>query len=162
MVQRITYTSGMARMVGRGALVGMSLAANLLGGCSSTMPPASEMTGMHFSTATTLASNPPPAVDVSVGEVPAQNVYALTLALPDFPEGTFNCPIDFGVVYTLTFFNGDAIAVTASLNPGGCRDVRISGSTPVRRVLDDSYWSSLAQQVGVPESMIYPYIPPGL
>jgi len=126
------------------------------------MPPASEMTGMHFAATSALPSNPPPAVDVSVGQGPAQNIYAMTLALPDFPDGTFNCPSDFGVVYNLTFFSGNAAAVTATLNPGGCRDVRISGSTPTRRVLDDGYWASLAQQLGVPESTIYPYLPPGL
>jgi len=132
----------------------------MLGACSSEPPSPSQVTGAHFAATTTLQSNRPPAVDVTVDQSPAQNIYTMTLALPNFPDGVFNCPIDFGVVYKLTFFSGDTTAVTASLNPSGCRDVRISDAPHVRRVLDDSYWSALAQQLGVPESTIYPYVPP--
>jgi hypothetical protein len=110
---------------------------------------------MHFAAMTEFPSNPPPAVDVTVGMVPAQNIYAMTVALPDFPPGAYNCPIDLGISYKLTFFSGDAIAATASLLPGGCRDVQISDSPPLRWAFDNGYWAALAQQLGVPQSTIY-------
>jgi hypothetical protein len=149
-------------MAGPGGLVGTVLALSLLSACSnSSMPPASDMTGMRFAATTMIPSNPAPAVDVTVGRSPAQNVYTMTLALPDLPSGTYNCPVDFGIAYNLTFFDGASTAASATLEPGGCRLVRFSGSDEVRRVLDDAYWAMLAQQLGVPESMIYPYLPGG-
>jgi len=150
----------MARMVGRSALIGVAIAGSLLGACSSSMPPASELTGVNFGATTTLPPNPPPAVDITAGEIPAQNIYTMTLALPDLPGGVYHCPDDFGVVYNLTFFSGNATVVTASLDPNGCQGVKISGSPQVRQILDKSYWTTLAQQLGVPESTIYPYVPP--
>jgi hypothetical protein len=147
-------------MVGRSALIGISMVGSLLSACGSSMPPASELTGVHFGATTTLPPNPPPAVDVTAGEIPARNIYTMTLALPDLPGGVYNCPADFGIVYNLTFFSGNATAVTASVDPNGCQGVQISGSHHVRQILDESYWTTLAQQLGVPESTIYPYVPP--
>jgi hypothetical protein len=159
-MKTIGYTSPMARMGGRHGLVGMALAASVLGACSSSMmPPASEITGMHFAAVSMLPSNPPPAVDVSVGQAPAQTIYSMTLALPDLPPGVYACGPSFGIVYNLTFFDGSAIAASATLEPGGCREVLFSGSNEIRRVLDEAYWATLAQQLGVPESAIYPYLP---
>ena len=123
------------------------------------MPPASEMTGMRFAATTTLAANQPPAVSLLVGQIPAQTIYSMTLALPDQPPGVYNCPANFGVVYDLTFFDGTATAASATLEPNGCQQVRFSGANEVRRVPDETYWVSLAQQLGIPESTIYPYLP---
>ncbi len=83
----------------------------------------------------------------------------MTLALPDLPPGTYSCPIDFGILYNLTFFDGTSTAASATLEPTGCGLVRFSGSDEVRRVLDKTYWASLAQQLGIAESIIYPYSP---
>ncbi len=145
----------------KGWLVGawMALAGTvaLAGGCGSDPPPpTSTITGLHFTTATMLPSNPPPSVDVTLTEpAPARAVYAATIALPDFPSGTFNCPNDSGVRYTIAFSSDTGRTVAAVLNPGGCRAAQITGSHE-RRVLDDTYWASLAQNLGIPEATIYP------
>lgn len=123
------------------------------------MPPASEMTEMHFAATTTLPANQPPNVSLLVGQTPAQTIYSMTLALPDQAPGIYNCPIDFGIVYNMTFFDGTATATSATLEPNGCQQVRFSGSNEVRRVLDETYWASLAQQLGIAESTIHPYAP---
>jgi hypothetical protein len=150
----------MARTVGRNGVIGAALTFSLLGACSSSsMPPASTLTGMRFAATTIVPGNSPPAVDVTVGKSPAQNIYTMTLALPDLPSGAYACPNDFGITYDLTFFDGASTAASATLEPSGCRLVRFSGSDEVRRVLDDTYWATLAQQLGVPQSMIYPYSP---
>lgn len=155
----IGYTSGMARMVGRNGVVGMALALSVLGACGSSMPPASEMTELHFAATTTLPGNQPPSVSLLLGQTPAQTIYSMTLALPDQPSGVYNCPADFGIVYNLSFFTGTATAAVATLDPNGCQQVRFSGSDEVRRVPDETYWIALAQQLGIAESTIYPYLP---
>ena len=137
----------------------MALASSVLGACSSSMPPASEMTEMHFAATTTLPANRPPDVSLLVGQTPAQTIYSMTLALPDQPPGIYACGVDFGIVYNLTFFDGGATAASATLEPGGCQEVRFSGSDEIRRVIDESYWATLAQQLGIAESTIYPYAP---
>jgi hypothetical protein len=114
---------------------------------------------MHFEATTTLPANQPPSVSLLLGQTPAQTIYSMTLALPDQPSGVYNCPADFGIVYKLSFFAGTATAASATLEPDGCRQVRFSGSNEIRRVLDETYWASLAQQLGIAESTIYPYAP---
>ena len=140
-----------------GALMAVAGAVALASGCGSDPPPpTSAITGLHFTTATMLPSNPPPSVDVALTDpAPARAVYAATMALPDFPSGTFNCPSDSGVRYTIIFSGDTGQTVSAVLNPGGCREVQITGSHE-RRVLDDTYWASLAQNLGIPEATIYP------
>src|SRR5215471_3060345 len=57
----------------------------------------------------------------------ARAIYSATTSLPEFPSGTFNCPIDFGVRYQLTFHSGGSVALVATLSPGGCGQVWIEG-----------------------------------
>jgi hypothetical protein len=71
-------------------------------------------------------------------------------------RGRINCPIDLGYLHTIIFMNGQSVAVTATLNPGGCREVTISGSPPVRwTATDDAYWTLLAQNLGIEESTLF-------
>jgi hypothetical protein len=127
-----------------------------IGGCASDPPSPSEITGLHFTTSSSSPSNPPPAVDVTLTDATSsRNIYSATLALPTFPAGTYNCPADFGLSYSIAFLEGSSTAVTATLSPGGCRAVTISGPD-TRRVLDDAYWALLARNLGVTESAIYP------
>ncbi len=124
-----------------------------------TPPAVDEVTGLQFSTATTIPSNPAPAVQVTVTDVAkSQNAYHATLALPVFPPGTYACPIDWGVTYQLTFLLANGSSLTVTADPNGCSLVDIPG-TCLRSVGSSDYWSQLAQDLGIPESEIYPYSP---
>jgi hypothetical protein len=128
-------------------------------GCDKPPPDPAQVTALHLTTSTSLTSNPPPAVDVTVSDVvAARNAYVLTLGLMDFPSGTFNCPFDSGIRYQLDFMNGPTIAVTVTANPGGCGDVHIPGTSERRTT--GQYWADLAQSLGIDESVIYPYRAP--
>jgi hypothetical protein len=62
------------------------------------------ITTAEFTTSSSIPSNPPPAVHVTVSNATkAQALYAATLALPAFPPGQYNCPEDLGIQYTLAF-----------------------------------------------------------
>jgi hypothetical protein len=122
-------------------------------------PPAvDEVTGLQFSAATTIPSNPAPAVQVTVTDVAkAQDAYRATLALPVFPPGIYNCPADPGIIYQLTFLLANGSSLTVTEDPSGCPVANIPG-TCVRSV-SSTYWNQLAQDLGVPESGIDPYSP---
>ena len=151
---------------GRGIVAGVGYAIALtsaltltLGGfgCDKPPPDPAQVSALHFTTSTSLPSNPPPAVDVTVADAAtARAAYERTLALPEFPPGTYNCPFDFGVRYRLDFMSGPSLAVTVTANPNGCGEVQIPG-TNTRRALPSDYWAALAQTLGIDESMIYPY-----
>jgi hypothetical protein len=130
-----------------------------LGNCTGeTLPAVDQVTGLKFSATTTIPSNPPPPVSVTVTDVAkAQDAYQATLALPVFPPGTYNCPEDSGVSYQITFFlaNGSQLEVTA--DPDGCSLAHIPGTSV--RSAGPAYWSQLAQDLGIPVSEIYPYFP---
>jgi hypothetical protein len=132
------------------------LVALLLGGCGGTLvPEQTSITGLHLTTSSTFPENPPPTnVDVTLSDpAPSRAIYEATLALPDFPPGTYNCPADFGYSHTMVFVDGQAAVVTATLNIGGCREATISGAPPVRQT-DDSYWALLAENLGVDEAAL--------
>jgi hypothetical protein len=120
------------------------------------------VTTAEFTTSTSLPSNPPPAVHVTVSDAAkAQALYAATLALPPVPPGEYGCPMDFGINYTLVFRDASSSTVmTTSLDPGGCQGVRMEspvGSTGAWTATERSYWSTLASDLGVAESAIYPW-----
>ena|SRR5579862_5525735 len=119
---------------------------------------AAMVTGLHVTTSSAFPENPPPTnVDVTLTDpLRSRAIYDATLALPDFPPGRFNCPNDPGYRHTITFTNGKSVVATATLNPGGCRDVTISGAPPVRwTATDDAYWALLAQNLGIDESTLF-------
>ncbi len=102
----------------------------------------------------------PPQVHVVVTDAAkAQDAYAAILALPVFSQGTYACPFDFQVRYKLTFLFANG-SLEVSANPSGCQVVSIPG-TCARTTEDvvhaaDSFWSEISQDLGVPESEIYP------
>jgi hypothetical protein len=60
-----------------------------------TPPAVGAVTGLEFSAASGIPSNPAPPVHVVVTDAAkAQDAYAATLALPVFPPGTYACPAD--------------------------------------------------------------------
>jgi hypothetical protein len=137
------------------------LALGMTAGCENGPPAASQVTGLHFVAITSLPSNPPPPVDITLTDADAgraRSIYQLTLALPETPAGTYNCPADLGVRYRLDFLSGPSIAVTVTANPNGCHEVTIPG-TSQRRAITDDYWAALAENLGVAEAAIYPYSP---
>jgi hypothetical protein len=119
-------------------------------------PDEATITGLHFTTSSENPTGPSlPDVDVTLTDpIPARAIYEATLALLDFPPGGHGCPIDWGGRHTITFMTGQAVAVTATLVPDGCRYVTISGSPPARQT-DDAYWSLLARNLGVEESTLF-------
>jgi hypothetical protein len=110
-------------------------------------PPAvAEIVGMAFH------REAPPPIDLAIEDPSrAQHLYDLTLALPVFPPGTYDCPVDYGVRYELTFSRASGDGVTITLDPNGCQNVLIPG-TCVRRATDKSYWTRLAEDLGICES----------
>ena len=120
------------------------------------MPDETSVTGLHFTTSSALPDNPAPTnVDVTLTDPgPARVIYHATLALPDFPSGTYNCPADPGYSHTIVFTREPDAAVTATLDTGGCRGATISGAPPVRQT-NDAYWSLLAQNLGVEVATLF-------
>jgi hypothetical protein len=90
--------------------------------------------------------------------VKAQAADRATLDQVVFPPGIYSCPVDWGVLYHLSFYFGDAASLAATVNPNGCNVLTIPG-TCARRV-DGAYFARLAQDLGIAESAIYPYLPP--
>jgi hypothetical protein len=117
---------------------------------------------VEFTTATSIPQNPPPNVSASATGDAARAIYEATLALPELPPGGYNCPADFGVTYNLTFFGGDTQLVAGIVRPSGCEIVTLANQNASASLSpDDGYWATLASDLGITESEIYPYLPPG-
>ncbi|HEY1553190.1 MAG TPA: hypothetical protein VGF94_00075 [Kofleriaceae bacterium] len=115
---------------------------------------------LHFTTASSIAQNAPPAVDVTVTGDAARDVYAATLALPALAPGAYNCPADFGITYYLDFSGGGGELVRGTVQPGGCEQVELSATVGSASLgPDGAYWAMLATDLGIDETAIYPYVP---
>jgi hypothetical protein len=153
-------------------LLGCLAATIAIGGCSAgpgeviaeLQARRAFVTEVEFTTTSSQPSNPPPPVRVSLTDaIAAESVYDATLALPVFPDGTFSCPADFGILYHLVFSSSDGTVMIADVNPNGCGDVRVAGagsSVVLRSSTSPTYWPALAQGLGIPESEIYTYVTP--
>lgn len=133
-------------------LLGVSVSA-----CSgSPLPNESSITGLHFTTSSMYAENPQPTdVDVTLTDpAPSRAIYEATLALPDFPPGTYHCPADMGYRHTIVFAGDTHAAATTTLNTGGCRDATIAEAPPTRKT-DAAYWALLARNLGVEEAALF-------
>jgi hypothetical protein len=121
-----------------------------------TPPAVDQIAGLKFSTATTIPSNPPPSVQVTVSDTAkAQDAYQKTLALPVVRPGIRSCGMDSGITYRLTFLFANGLSLTVTEDPDGCGYVDIPG-TCVRQGYPLGYWSQLAQDLGIPVCKIYP------
>jgi len=137
-------------------------------GASSTdagLLPTSMVTGLTFAPVTAAYLNPPPPVYVVVTDASrAQDAYDATLALPVFsvgPHGWRSCPPDSGLSYQLAFSFSDGSSLTVTLEPSGCQVVQIPGSSSRMALGNNDYWNELAQDLGISEANIYPYVSPG-
>jgi hypothetical protein len=139
------------------------LGGTTLGCDSSTTASPPQISSLHFATGFLAGNPPPPNVDIALKDaVKAQAIYDATINLPPFPNGRTNCPGDPGIRYTIDFSNDKGPIVEAVLNPGGCADVVMTGEMigiQGRQVQDPGYWSTLAQNLGIDESQIYPGTP---
>ena len=69
-------------------------------------------------------------------------------ALPKARSGVYFGPIDLGIVYHLTFYEGDQQVLVVSVDATGMEDV--TGLVPARTVAGTSFWSTLAVAMGLP------------
>jgi hypothetical protein len=114
-----------------------------------------------FTTSTSIAQNPAPDVKVTVSGDGARSLYAATLALPLDGGLPRSCPADFGVTYTVVFWSGSTQVATAVIAPNGCESVQVSSSQGALSLdAASSYFDSLAADLGIEESTIYPYTLP--
>ena len=119
------------------------------------------MTSVHFTTSTGIPSNPPPNVDVTVTDVSkVRALFEATITLPAQPQGTFNCPADFAVGYQLSFTSG-ATTTQFALDASGCEGLTGPDGFSAWALANDGYWSLLAETLGVQNTTIHPYAPPG-
>jgi len=121
------------------------------------LPSVDEVTGLSFSTSSTIPSSIPPQVQTAAETTKAQDAYRATVALPVAQPVTHSCPVDWGVTYQLTFSLANGGTLTVVADPSGCQSVSIPGTC--LRSPDYAYWSQLAKDLGIPESEIYPYSP---
>jgi hypothetical protein len=120
-----------------------------------------DVASLDFVGATSIPSNPAPNVNVTVtSAATARAACVTTLAqAPVAPGGAFNCPADFGITYALTFKDANGnVSFTANAEPNGCGWILLNGTSEALWASAD-FWSSIATDIGVTESTIYPYIP---
>ncbi len=115
---------------------------------------------VEFTTATAIPQNSPPNVTATATGDAARAIYDATLALPQLAPGEYNCPADFGITYNLTFFEGDTQLVAGTIRPSGCEIVTLADQSASASLSPDGdYWATLANDLGITESEIYPYLP---
>lgn len=71
----------------------------------------------------TIVRQPPSAHAEISDPAMVQRLYALLLELPPVPAGTFHCPRDSGVTYSLVFYDGSTVVLPAIVHPSGCQTV---------------------------------------
>lgn len=84
--------------------------------------------------------------------VVVQRLYQAILALPPAPTGVQLCPFDTGAEFYLSFYYKNDHILQATVHPGGCRFVSVTGS--YSRSTNSSFWSVLANTIGIPESSL--------
>ncbi len=94
-------------------------------------------------------------LDVTVQDAAAvQRLYQAAFQLERVPHGAiFHCPVDFGLVYTLDFFEGAREVQQMRLSATGCRFL-VMGSGDTRFTTED-FLALVARTLGIP-SLIPP------
>ena len=67
-------------------------------------------------------------------------------ALKPFPSGTMSCPADFGIDYTLKFKSKRRVVLTATADPTGCSEVKLSTGQSLWGIgrAGQAFWAALA------------------
>lgn len=123
------------------------------------------ITSVYFTPASDIDSNPPPS-HVIFQQDPgvARDIFRATVELPLYESGGTTggeCPADFGITYTLEFFAGEESVAKVVLHPGGCYRAEFTNGVVLSETDPDTYFQILAAGLGIVESDIYPYVPPG-
>jgi hypothetical protein len=121
---------------------------------------AATATQLSFRAGTTVVSNPPPELKLTVNDPKVVRALFLeTISQPPLPAGATSCPTDFGIVYHMVFVASDGTATTADAKPSGCQTITIDGSLVLTVASNPTYWRDLADGLQIGESAIYPYTP---
>jgi hypothetical protein len=124
---------------------------------SATTPPA--LTSAHIIRTSAFPGNHIPPFERTVTDAAkVQQLYAMLVALPAMPPGIYHCPVDLGVQYHLTFFTGNTPFTSATVDAGGCGGVTV-GNSSHWWARDATFWQQFADDLGVPEAMVYPVAP---
>jgi hypothetical protein len=73
------------------------------------------------------------------------------------PAALRYCPADFGLQYTIEWWQDGRIVAVGSLHAQGCQDLQLDGGPPLATTLD--FWNALADLVGKPEPLLHPTLP---
>lgn len=99
----------------------------------------------------------PPFDRTSTSATKAQQLYNALLALPVMPAGTYYCPIDFGNMYHLMFYDDSArLVATATVKPDGCKTAILPDGSHRWAVTDKGFWSTFAVAMNVSTSALFP------
>ena len=91
-----------------------------------------------------------PAVDQTITDRAIANQLATDIQdLPTFPNGVFNCPIDFGTTYKLVFTTVSASTWSATLSVLGCKTVKLSDGRTVWALNATKLFEDLGAALGL-------------
>lgn len=122
----------------------------VFGGCGSAVTSTGtspEPTVLHVVRTVTIPSNYRAFNRTITDATAVQHLYHAALALPKAPSGVFNCPIDVGVVYHLSFQQASSMR-QMDLDASGCRFLSIS-KTDTRQT-NAAFLTLVAQVIGLP------------
>ena len=80
----------------------------------------------------------------------ARALARLVCSLPTTPDGTINCPVDFGGGYQLVFMTSGLHLPAVTVHASGCETVTGAGGRQARWVArSPKFWASLARLTGI-------------
>lgn len=94
----------------------------------------------------------PPFDHTSTSAAKAQQLYHALLALPAMPAGTYNCPVDWGALYHVFFYDyrdASRLVAIATINPGGCNSVTLPDGSRRWTALSPDFWPVFASAMNV-------------
>ena len=77
----------------------------------------------------------------------AQQIEQAIIALPAPPDGVRFCPIDYGVRYRFTFFDGGIVLFQAVADAGGCLELHLDNAED--RQTNYAFWLLLSRALHV-------------
>ncbi|HEX8996217.1 MAG TPA: hypothetical protein VF812_09320 [Ktedonobacterales bacterium] len=143
----------------------LAITATLLGGCDliaitsaparPTATPAPHITALWVVLTAPFRQNRTAAFDRVVRDpAQAQRAYDALKALKPSPtnSGFISCPMDTGEMLHLTFYDGTTPIVKALVKPDGCEYAQILDSKNTRLSVDETFWTTFAQALGISPS----------
>lgn len=89
----------------------------------------------------------PPLSKTVTDQSLVEKLYGAILALPPFPAGPKNCPMQTDIRYRLDFYRATSSILVANYNPTGCASVRLSDGT-VKSAAHGAFAAELAHALG--------------